>query len=80
MHDLRVFVESKNYKTLLFYDAISNADLITEHSALVVGAKGVSFQDSIVLDPWRRSGVLFAKKVKDDKSYNWMRLKYKSTF
>lgn len=60
-------------KSLSFYHAVAfRRNYWKEHSTLAVAAKGKGVPDSIVLDPWRNSGVLFWSKVKDDKKYPWV--------
>ncbi len=44
-----------------------------EHNAIVVTENGGRFEDGIVLDPWRRGGVLFWEKVKADR-HPWLPL------
>ena len=43
-----------------------------EHNSVVVVAKGHSFEEGVVLDPWRNSGELFFSKVTEDKAYHWV--------
>lgn len=60
-------------KSLSFFHAVAfRRNYWKEHSTLAVAAKGKGVPDSIVLDPWRKSGVLFWSKVKDDKKYPWV--------
>lgn len=44
-----------------------------EHNAVVVTAKGRPFEEGIVLDAWRKSGVLCWAPVRKDK-YEWLEL------
>ncbi len=55
-----------------WYWGIANegSDLF-EHSTLVVVAKGQSFDQGIILDPWRNSGKLFWTRVGKDAKYEW---------
>ena len=60
-------------KSLQFFHGVAfRRDYWREHSTLVVGAKGQKFEDGIILDPWRHSGVLFWSRIKDDKKYPWV--------
>ena len=60
-------------KSLQFFHAVAfRRNYWKEHSTLAVAAKGKGVPDSIVLDPWRNSGVLFWGHVKDDKKYPWV--------
>ena len=46
---------------------------LREHNTVVVTANGQSFEQGLVLDPWRDSGKLYWVVVKDD-SYPWEEL------
>jgi hypothetical protein len=46
---------------------------LLEHNGIVVTAKGQSFEDGIVLDPWRKGGRLAWAKVAEDR-YPWLPL------
>jgi len=54
----------------------ARAKKITEHNAIVITAKGESWETGIVLDGWRHAGVLYFGPVATDK-YPWQ-LKAKS--
>ena len=43
---------------------------LREHNTVVITANGSGFEDGIVLDPWRNSGVLYWAAVKEDE-YPW---------
>jgi hypothetical protein len=46
---------------------------LREHNTVVVTANGQSFEDGLVLDPWRNSGMLYWVIVKND-TYPWKEL------
>ena len=60
-------------KTLEFHHAVAfRRNYWKEHSTLTVSPKGGTVSNSIILDPWRNSGVLFWSHVRDDKKYPWV--------
>jgi hypothetical protein len=42
-----------------------------EHSTAIISAKGDALHDGIILDPWRKGGVLFWSPVREDTRYDW---------
>ncbi len=46
---------------------------LREHNTVVITANGQSFENGLVLDPWRHSGRLYSVVVKNDK-YSWEEL------
>ena len=46
---------------------------LREHNTVVITANGQSFEDGLVLDPWRNSGKLYWVVVKKD-TYPWIEL------
>ncbi len=71
MYDLSSFVEKKSYQTFSFYHAVDSLNTIFEHNVLVVSSKKSSFENGIIIDPWRDSGTIHSIKLKDDKDYHW---------
>ncbi len=70
--DLLKYARSLKLKSFDYYFAGANlGDYWKEHNTLVVTCKACSFEDGIILDPWRNSGELFYSKVKDDDKYVW---------
>lgn len=69
--DMLKHLRSKNYKTVDFTWTISNRATRDEHNSAVVVAKGDSWQQGILLDPWRNSGNLYWNAVQDDPKYKW---------
>ena len=69
--DLLAYLHKKRYQSLEFHYVGANIDGYFEHNALSVSAKGVPFDNSILLDAWRDSGNLFFTKLKEDRKYRW---------
>jgi len=64
----------KPLRTLDFHHAVAfRRNYWKEHNTLAVSAKGDTVSNSIILDPWRNSGILFWSRVKDDKEYPWVK-------
>jgi hypothetical protein len=59
-------------KSLELHWGLANRDvpLRLEHSSVIITARGQSFEEGLVIDPWRNSGDLYWILVKDD-SYPW---------
>jgi len=71
-HDMDDRLQRENFKTLEIHRAIANYDNIRlEHSTTILGRRGDSMEDSLVLDPWRDAGDLFWGLVREDGRYNW---------
>ena len=64
----------EDFQTLDMHRAIANADnpFLIEHSTAIISRKGDRFEDGIVLDPWRQSGILFWAPLQEDTKYNWV--------
>jgi len=71
--DMTAHMKKKHLKTFDLARGVANRRLKNEHNSLVVKAKGASFYDGILLDPWRNSGDLYWVKVTDDEDpqYTW---------
>ena len=71
-HDLDARLQKENFRTLQIHRAIANYDTIRlEHSTTILGRRGDSMEDSLVLDPWRNAGDLYWGLVRDDTRYDW---------
>jgi hypothetical protein len=71
-YDMLSHAKDLNLKSFDFYIGGANInDYWEEHNTLVVTCKGCKFEEGIVLDPWRNSGVLYFSYVKNDKNYSW---------
>ncbi len=69
--DLIAHMKKKHLKTLRVIEGVAyEKDYWREHNTMVVTAIGQPFDQGIVLDPWRNSGILVWSKVKEDK-YPW---------
>jgi len=65
--------KKQNYPKFSFHLVGANiGGYFTEHNALVVLSKDGKIEDGILIDPWRDSGNLFFKKVKEDEKYHWL--------
>lgn len=71
--DMETRLAEERFETLDLHRAIANADnpFRIEHSTAIVSARGASMFDGIVLDPWRRGGVLFWEHTQADTDYGW---------
>lgn len=49
----------------------ANGGRLNEHNTVVLTARGRPFEEGVVLDPWRLSGAIFAKRVQEDRKYRW---------
>ena len=71
-YDMLSHAKSLNLKNFDYYIGGANInDYWEEHNTLVVTCKGCKFEDGVVIDPWRNSGILYFSKVKNDKKYSW---------
>ncbi len=71
-HDIDARLMKERFRTLQIHRAIANYNNIRlEHSTTILGRRGDPMEDAIVLDPWRKGGVLFWEIVKKDTRYNW---------
>lgn len=71
-YDMLAHAKQLNLKSFDYYIGGANInEYWEEHNSLVVTCKGCKFQNGIIIDPWRNSGVLYFSKVKDDKKYTW---------
>jgi hypothetical protein len=67
------YVSAKKYPHFSFHLAGANiGEYFFEHNTLVVTAKGGTFEEGVIIDPWRNSGKLYFCKLKDDKAYRWV--------
>jgi hypothetical protein len=69
--DLLAQLQTYNLESLELHWGIARADTSREHNCVVITAQGQSFDQGIVLDPWRRSGRLVWSPVSSDK-YPWV--------
>lgn len=69
--DLLAHLEKLRPATLELRWGIARAETVREHNCVVVTARGQSFAEGIVLDPWRNSGRLAWAPVVGDR-YPWL--------
>lgn len=71
--DLEARLRQEEFETLELHRAIANADapFQLDHSAVIVSRRGHSMFEGVVLDPWRRGGVLHWTPVLADADYDW---------
>lgn len=71
--DIQTRMTHARYASLQFNRLVANADnpFLLEHSTAVVFARGDSWKNGIILDPWRTGGFLHWDHVREDTKYNW---------
>lgn len=69
--DLLDYLNKKEYKSFKLKRIVAKRKEYFEHNSILLTTKGVSFNDSLVLDSWRDSGKLFWAQVKNDEEYEW---------
>ncbi|MCZ7675981.1 MAG: hypothetical protein M5U35_09110 [Roseovarius sp.] len=70
--DLDIRLQMERFRTLEIHRAIANYNNIRlEHSTTLLGRRGGEMKDAIVLDPWRKGGVLTWMAAREDTRYNW---------
>lgn len=70
--DLERRLKQERFRTLQLHRAVANWDnLLLEHSTVIISRRGDSLYEGIVLDPWRKGGVLFYALTRNDLDYQW---------
>ena len=71
--DIEARLKQENFRTLTLHRAIANHDkpLRIEHSTAIISRAGDDLYQGIILDPWRKGGVLFWSPVQEDHRYEW---------
>lgn len=71
--DLMARLRQEKFRSLDLHWAIANYQTTfrLEHSTVVLSAAGESFQQGLVLDPWRNSGDLYWARTDRDAGYLW---------
>ncbi|MFT5219610.1 MAG: hypothetical protein ACI9LO_003456 [Planctomycetota bacterium] len=71
--DLKTRLELERFTSLDLHWAIANYEnpFRLEHSTVIVSSLGATFEQGIVLDPWRYSGRLFWSPALSDVEYGW---------
>jgi len=72
--DMENRLEAENFVTLEIHRAIANADnrFRIDHSTAIVSRRGDAFDEGLVIDPWRKGGVLFWSPLLEDDDYVWV--------
>ena len=72
--DLMGRLQKLDLKTYQFHWGVAHrGSELREHNSVVITAKGQTFDEGLVLDPWRNSGNLYWSSVKTDR-YPWKEL------
>ena len=70
--DIEARLNAEGFETLQMHRAIADGKQIRiDHSTAVISAKGDTFQDGVVLDPWRYGGRLYWSPTLEDSKYFW---------
>lgn len=71
-YDLLAHLKVQDFKAFDYYIGGAHIDdYWQEHNSLVVTCKGCTFDQGVLLDPWRNSGSLFFSPVTKDATYLW---------
>lgn len=71
--DLELRLLKEDFRTLDLHRAIANADesFRIDHSTVIVSRRGDTMFEGVVLDPWRKGGVLHWTPTLADAEYEW---------
>lgn len=71
--DIEARLRRESFRTLDLHRAIANADnpFLIDHSTTIISRRGDTLFQGIVLDPWRKGGVLFWSPTLADTRYVW---------
>ncbi len=70
--DMERRLNAEGFATLDMHRAIAvGRGIRIDHSTAIVSAKGDSYHQGVVLDPWREGGTLFFAPVSEDTRYFW---------
>ncbi len=72
--DMESRLKQENFQTLTLHRAIANSHtrILIDHSTAIIGRKGDSYLDGVVLDPWRKGGELTWVQTSSDDRYDWV--------
>lgn len=72
--DMQARMHQEAFQSLDLHRAIANSDrrFRLEHSTLIISARGDETMEGIVLDPWRKGGILFWSPAAADPDYDWI--------
>lgn len=71
--DIEKRLNAEGFETLEMHRAIAEPATMfrLEHSTAIISARGDSFDEGLVLDPWRKGGEMTWVPVKEDAMYDW---------
>ena len=69
--DLMAEIRTHHFRDFRFRWGRANANRLDEHNVIVVLGKDTPFNEGVILDAWRNSGILYFTKVKDDPKYHF---------
>jgi hypothetical protein len=78
--DMITHLKNLHYQSFDLRWGVANKGEFDEHNTVVVVAKGAPFYTGILIDPWRRSGVLYWTKLNNDPDYRWVENKERSRY
>lgn len=71
--DMEQALAAQGFKTLRLHRAIANATTLRiDHSTVIISARDAGMFDGLVLDPWRKGGVLTWVRTDQDPKYVWV--------
>lgn len=72
--DMESRLRQEDFETLSLHRAIANSHtrILIDHSTTIISRKGDAFQEGIVLDPWRKGGILTWMQTSSDDRYDWV--------
>ena len=71
--DLESALRAAKFRSFALHRAIANATTIRiDHSTVIISARGQGMFDGIVLDPWRKGGMLTWVATTQDPEYKWV--------
>ena len=71
--DMQNRLLAERYQTLALHRAIANEDnpFRIAHSTAIVSRAGDGMYDGLVIDPWRKGGILTWAPTREDTDYRW---------
>lgn len=70
--DIEKRLDAEGFETLEIHRAISDGRHVRiDHSTAIISQRGDPLEDGIVLDPWRKGGLLYWSPTRADTRYTW---------
>ncbi len=70
--DIEKRLKAEGFETLEVHRAIAEGnEFRIDHSTAVISRRGDSFEEGVVLDPWRYGGLLYWAPTLEDSKYFW---------